>query len=509
MTRYVGKLAAALIAVTLWSCDDDFNTIGTDVVGDVNYGFERADYEITAQSEATGAVQSNNLDVNPLGVYSDPVFGKVRASFVTQLELDRPAPQFGGNPEVKSVILYVPYFSRLTEAQANGDRTFALDSVINPLGRFRLDVHRSGYYLRDTNEDLTPQVYYSDNTQIDAMKIGPRLNDAQDTESRQNDRFFYSNAEHRISTTDNDGNTTVSERLTPGMRLELNNAVFQEAVINAPAQALANNNAFKNHFRGLYFKASESLSDALSPLAMINFKGGTVTITYEEDGTGADAGVRVEKQLTLNLSGNTVSLLERENAPVQAPADRLYVKGGDGFVTKVDVLSEQDIEQMRNENWMINDATMTFYIDQAATAQTKDPLRLYLYDATNNRPLIDYYLDNTTMGNAKFNKYVHGGILETDEDDQGVRYKLNVTQYLRSVVNNDSTRVSFGLAVTESISKVSMARLKNESAVLGEWINTSSVMSPLGTVLYAPTLSPADPNHAKRPKLVVYYTKPE
>src|SRR5690606_26314405 len=135
---------------------------------------------------------------------------------------------FGENPEVKSVILYVPYFSRLTEAQANGDRTFALDSVINPLGRFKLDVHRSGYYLRDTNEELTPQVYYSDNTQIDAMKIGPRLNDAQDTESRQNDRFFYSNAEHRISTTDENGTTTVTERLTPGMRLELNNTVFQE-----------------------------------------------------------------------------------------------------------------------------------------------------------------------------------------------------------------------------------------------------------------------------------------
>lgn len=509
MTKYVGKLAAALIAVTLWSCDDDFNTVGSDVVGDVNYGFERTDYEITAQSVATGAVQSNNLDVNPLGIYSDPVFGKVRASFVTQLELDRPAPEFGGNPEVKSVILYVPYFSRLTASQANGDRTFALDSVINPLGRFQLDVHRSGYYLRDTNEELTPQIYYSDNTQVDAMKIGPRLNDFADTDSRQNDRFFYSNAEHRITTTDEDGTETVSERLTPGMRLRLNNAVFQEAVINAPTQALASNNAFKNHFRGLYFKASESLTDPLSPLAMINFKGGTVTITYEEDGTGANEGERVEKTLTLNLAGNTVSLLERENAPAQVPADRLYVKGGDGFATRIDVLSEQDIEQMRNENWLINDASMSFYIDQAAMAQTKEPLRLYLYDATNNRPLLDYYLDNTTMGNAKFNKYVHGGILETNQDGEGVRYKLNVTQYLRSVVNNDSTRVSFGLAVTESISKITMARLKNNNAVLGEWINTSSVMNPLGTVLYAPTLPPGDANYAKRPKLEVYYTKPD
>lgn len=508
MTKYFGKLAAAFLVAALWSCDDDFNRIGTNVVGDTNYGFERADFEITAQSEATGAVQSNNLDINPLGIYQDPVFGKTKASFVTQLELNNQAPSFGANPEVTSVVLYVPYFSRVTQNLTNGDREFAIDSVINSLGRFKLEVYRSGYYLRDTDENLGPQAYYSDNTQIDAMKIGARLNNFEDTNSSQNDRFFYSNVEHRITTTNDEGESS-TERFAPGMRLYLDNDVFQEAVINAGASALASNNAFKNHFRGLLFKASESPLDALAAMAMLNFKGGTVSIVYEEDGTGANEGERVKKTLTLNMAGNTVSLLERENAPDQAPADRLYVKGGDGFVTKIDVLSEGDVDQMRNENWLINDASLSFYIDQAAMPTSKEPLRLYLYDATNKRPLLDYYLDNTTMGNTKFNKHIHGGILERDAEGKGVRYKLNVTQYLRSVVNNDSTRVSFGLAVTESISKITMAKLKNENPVLGDRINTSSVMNPLGTVLYAETLSGADPNYAKRPKLEVYYTKPD
>ncbi len=511
MTRNTFLRFSVVLAVVfqLASCDKDFNEIGTDIIGDDHFDFETALFPVEAESFQTGPVQSNNLAINPLGIYDDPNFGKTTASFVTQVQLDDEAPVIGVNPIIVDATLTIPYFSTLLSTDADGDNTYELDSIFNKMGKIDLKVYRSGYFLRDTDENLATEIHYTDKTEIDALKIGDPINDT--IASNENTQFVFSAAEHTETTENEDDpdNPTIT-RTAPGMRLDLNEDFFQTAILNAASGNLANNNMFKNYFRGLYFKVDDA-AGSTGALSMLNFSGGDITITYKADGT--TAGERVTKTLVLSLTGNTISLLERENAPTTVPQDRLFVKGGDGYVTKLKLFNDAQIQMMIDEGWLINEASLTFVVDQDAMAgsTTFEPQRLYLYNLTNRTPILDYYYDATTLANPKFNKYIHNGLIEREnvENGRGIRYKIRLTHYLRSLINDDSTNVELGLSVTESISQVAMSKLKEgnaNNAVLNHFIPTASVSNPLGTVLYGPALPDTDPNKLQ---LVVYYTKPE
>jgi len=143
-------------------------------------------------------------------------------------------------------------------------------------------------------------------------------------------------------------------------------------------------------------------------------------------------------------------------------------------------------------------------------AGSVEPNRVYLYDLNNKRPLFDYYLDATKSLKSKFDKRVHSGIIDTQKvtDGRGLRYKIRITDHVRNLILHDSTNVRLGLVVTESINTVSNVYLKNPITTLTTYLDrvpTASVMNPLGTVLFGS----ATPIVADRPKLKIYYTKPD
>ena len=275
-----------------------------------------------------GPIASNNLPINPLGFYDNPAFGTTQANFVTQVELGTVDPEFNNVDQeeydtqptvIDSVVLDIPYFSTFVEEDEDGVKTYELDSIYgNPESKFRLSVYQSNYYLRDLDPNQSlgeQQLFYTDmNTEIDNFKVPILLNDLPTTDpqnlnGQQNAQFFFDKREHRTVTLNDDGEE-VETRFAPSMRLHLNKTVFTNLILNAPTGQLANNQVFKNYFRGLYFK-TESIGNAGS-MALLNFKGGKITIYYNEDKAstvdGATVYTRVNKTLALNLTGNTVSL---------------------------------------------------------------------------------------------------------------------------------------------------------------------------------------------------------
>ena len=170
MRKIFEKIVVLSAVLLLLSCDKDFNTIGSEIIGDGHFEFDKYEVQnLKAYSKATGAVQSNNLPINSLGVYNDPFFGKTTSTFVGQLELERVAPDFGVDVEIKSidsVYLYVPYFStRQTAAIGNEPNTFRLDSIYGDKNTtFDLKIYENGYFLNDYNpgEDfVNSQKFYS------------------------------------------------------------------------------------------------------------------------------------------------------------------------------------------------------------------------------------------------------------------------------------------------------------------------------------------------------------
>ena len=183
-------------------------------------------------------------------------------------------------------------------------------------------------------------------------------------------------------------------------------------------------------------------------------------------------------------------------------------------MTVLKLFSGTEIQDIKNSGWLINEANLVFNIDRDAIGTAEEPNRIYLYDLNNKRPLIDYNFDSTTNSvYPKYDKFVHGGILEVDANKKGIRYKIRLTNHVRNIINNDSTNVALGLVVTESINDVDEVRdyvkLKNSFTAFGsevKFIPAMSVANPLGTILWGNTPSvPED----KKLKFEIFYTKPD
>lgn len=545
-------LFVALTLVLFASCDKDFNELGSDLVNDDHYLFEKdVTKSITAYNQKVGPVETSNLPVNALGYYNNPVFGKTKASYVTQLEMNTLNPTFKSHVVIDSVYLYIPYFCTFkSKDSGTGDSTYRLDSIQGS-GKFDLKIYENRYYLRDFDPSsplgLTEkQKYYSNQTpQFDAAVLangGEILNSAA-SPSGENTDFNFSPSELKYSYIKN-GESVIKERKTPGMSILLDKTFFMNKIINAPAGKLINNNVFKEYFRGLYFKVGEYGGSApQGTMSLLDFDKGTIIISYHQDKVEsieqAPASGRERKTFQLNLAGNSVNLYENDNNPTYESAitagqnpgghERLYLKGQEGSTTVISLFGAEvggkypELEQLRHpadgKKWLVNEASLSFYIDRDIMKNANDdnvsppePNRITLYDYTNNRPLLDYFSDNTTSGlTAKYNKLVYGGIIEktvvSDGVKKGLKYKMRITNHIRSLIkNNDSTNVKLGLIVTENIASFTNQKIKTPLSEFYKKVPTASVMSPRGTVIYG--TSPNVPEN-KRLKLEIYYTKPK
>ena len=518
------------------SCDKDYSTVGDALIGENHFDLAKYTSNVIAYNEKITPIQSENLPINALGIYDNPAFGKTTANFATQLILATENPTIGKNPVIENVYVDVPYFvdASQTVALTTGGNTYVLDSIYGEKSaKIKLSIYESARYMG--NQNSIPQLFYTDqNTEFSNFKIGNRLND--DADVAQNDAFFFDPAQHSVTTTDAAGKVTTTYT-APSMRLKLNNDFFTSKIINAPAGSLATNDFFINYFKGLYFKVEQSGTDAGS-LNMINFAKGTITIKYKEDTSATDA-TRVEKSIVLNMTGNTVSLLEQTNTKPEYETatstpdyllgdEKLYLKGGEGSLavlklfgpdlygadgitgTPNGVADELDI--IRKSGWLINEANLVFNIDADNTEFKKsyEPDRIYLFDFTNNRPIIDYFLDGSSAARPKAGKAVFDGNINrnpssTTTPKRGLTYKIRITNHIRNLVKYaDSTNVKLGVVVTEDIRIANSYKLKMPTTKISQ-APKASVMNPLGTILFGgKSTVPVD----KRLKLEIYYTKP-
>lgn len=363
----------------------------------------------------------------------------------------------------------------------------------------------------------------------------------------------------------------IKERKLPGMWLDLKNSFFQQKILNASTSgALFNNNAFKEYFRGLLFEV-EAISPDQGALAMLDFSTAEFKIIYKAAALAPTTEVpnptKTRRVLTLqmgykstgNKKANSINFIEHARSNVYQTKlaasnevtgdNRLYLKGGNGSVAFIDVFGPDvkkvvddvlvsdpngngvpdELDELRINmklyQWLVNEANLVFYVDKDAMSASyqNEAERIYVFDATNHKPILDYYADNSTGSNFKKNKSSFGGIVEretlADEFNRkrGIKYKVRITEYIRQLIKNENTdyddNVRLGVAVIEDINSPANAYVNPANPItIGTsnvpFIPVSSVMSPLGTVLYGTNIPAGDPNVAKKLKLEIYFTKP-
>ena len=407
-----------------------------------------------------------------------------------------------------------------------GATVYDIDSLIgNREASFKVKVQELDYFLStyDPSNNFETFLKYYSNDQFIENFTGKVLFDGE-VEINTEEIVIYK--EDDPDTDDVDESTQVKERLTPRLRIPIDKDYMQSKIIDMEGNIdLSNQDNFNLYFKGLFLSAYD-FSDPL--LLILNYADASINIVYEydrynrndtTDDTSDDTIDREEKTFKLNLTGNQINILKQDPlSPEISKAlnsnsedlKRVYLKGGEGIMMEIDLFDDgtgNDIlGEIKSNGWLINEANLTMYIDKEAIDMSGgiiEPSRLFLYDIESKAPVVDYFIDQSQGQKPKDQKAVHSGLIEIDEDRKGIKYKIRISEHVKNIIRNDSLNKKLALVVTSDITNAVNTELKNNDEL--EYIPISSVINPLGTILYGPNPEPT--NHDKRFRLELFYTE--
>lgn len=559
-------ISFGLVILTFIACDKDYASLESDVINNdiaTNFDILSEQHDIIAYTKALDpAVQTNGLiGLSTLGLYDD-AYGRTTSSFVTQLSASSYDPDFGEGTVIDSVVLRIPYYSTATGFDDDGNTIYEVDSILpkgDTYNKINLRIFESNYFLRDFNPNASfneNQIYYSNKTAEGSGDFSGALegeeltfvdyDDATGTTMTvvDNNNIDINNRSYAlkdVNNLDDDGNKTLLETQTPGIRVMLHPTFWQNKIIDKEGDAvLSNPNNFANYFKGLYFKAEPVNGDGSFLILNTSSANASVTIYYSTTDTDSDTGTGT---YVLNFGSNKVNFFDNDyTLPINdgSPENgdsRLYLKGGEGAVAGIKLFDGEDLDDAPELNTfetfknafvetdddgkflrskrLVNEANLVFYVDRAQLdmldeVSDNEPNRLYLYNIDNKTPLIDYYLDATNSTLPSFSKSSHLGILEReDEDNQdspGVKYKLKITEHINNLLVRDSTNVELGLAVSLSVNieDTSLGSIQKNVQDSDFTVPVSSILTPRGTILHGNNSE----DETKQVYLEIYYTEP-
>ncbi len=362
-------IAISFVVLTISSCDQEYSSIESGVLGEGNFNFNSNQLEIpiTTYNQNLSGQQINGLTSQLLGYFNDPIYGETTASIVSQvsptsfLEIDN---TFGVNPIIESVELTIPYFSTQISVDADGKPGYKIDSLFvtdnNPdnAKAIRLSVYQNNYFLRNfsLNGDDSEN-YYS--------KADGAINSTDNFSEIQNDIinfdehlgfqlyngiYEFDNEPRAQTTTSNDVETTTY--LPPAIVLDLTEIdgskdFWKTLILDQEGQpALSNANNFLNHFRGLYIKAQAINNEGSMVLLNLVESGANIVINYSSDDNDDADTERETGTYTLNFTGNLLNtFINNYNSILPATPDvtngdeKLFLKGTEGSMAVIELFS--------------------------------------------------------------------------------------------------------------------------------------------------------------------------
>ncbi len=451
--KYVGLSISLFFGII--SCEKDLEDIAIGLVDNQYFSvgdtiFEVIAYNVNVDSSRVDN-NSSELPLSLLGVKRDENFGIKKSTFISQFYLPLGGVDFGDNATIDTVILDIPYFA--TKSEEDQDATdpetgepiededgnpiqvpnFTLDSVYgNTSQAFNITINELGTYLNELDPDdpTKKNAYFSDKEyQLEAELF------SDDFKTNRNDTVLYvlrKNLDGDPNTID-DIDTIKSLGTVPSMKFNLDENFFKNNFIDNPNSSDFDSNAnFIRFFKGLYVDAN-GLDGALINAAGSN---ASMTIYYTNDVETNGEIVRTARAMRFPFGGvrtakydNNYSGSPVENAVLNPDLEngerKLYVQGAAGTEVVIELFSQETLEMLRNENLLINEANLNFYIDNNQDDEL--PLILFLYNYDDNSTLKDFRVDG---GSGVF-----GGRLQYDDDGNPVSYKFRITYYISDVLD--------------------------------------------------------------------------
>jgi len=475
------------IFISVLACENDFKNVGVNIVDNDIFSSEKYISELITYSKDIEFNKTNGTkSQNMLGVQRDAVFGKLEASFVTQLQLPTNNPDFGANAVIDSVIVDIPYNSHRDGTQTNGDGDVVpkhvLDSVwVRGDKSFLLNVFELETYLHtvDPNDPTKAKEYFSNDTFLKTNPgeplytalFSPKENDTMTIVKRYKYPDYPDLTTRELYQTDTIKTATPS----PSIKIPFDNAtiksIFQD---NLSGSEFTSNANFQYFFRGLYFEATEN-STSGSALMLLNLTNAKMTIYYSNDvekdekddedldgdGITGEHDVQVRTANTFAFPFNSVktNIYSRDitgsdyenylsDMDIVSGEEKMFISGAAGSHGVIKLFGDDtkntndipdELEELRTKNWLVNDAKLIVYIDKDYTTNWT-PERLYLYNIgeEENTQIIDA-MPQAILG--------IGGKLERDEDGIPEKYIFHITDYIKEVIKPDSEVLVYDLGL--------------------------------------------------------------
>lgn len=503
------------IIIGLLACEGPIDDVGVNIVD--NDVFEDGKYtsEVIAYNKnIEKRIANNNKNVDQsgfmlsqyqLGVYKNEDFGQIDASVIGQLTFNTEI-DFGLEPSIDTIILNIPYYAtRDLVNYDGGEPKFVLDSIIGMkkditgvdiTEPFRLKIAELQTFLNtlDPGNPSEELDYFTDedfNQNMTLFYSDTIIPNAKDTVLYVQRREITSDPENDIYNVD----TIKRVDAMPTLKIPLDEDYFTNNFLNNPG-VFESTATFIEFFNGLYIESSLEIGNPEPSLMTLDFSGATMTIYY----TNTEFDKRTKQTASFNFGGVLNNKFQRDySGSIAEPIinnpdevfgdDQLFVQGAAGSIVLLDLFTEDNLAELRSNNWLINDANLVFYIDQTADLSII-PDRLLLYNYDENHHLTDFLFEGFTS---------FGGGIEYDDDEDNpnpILYKINITDYVSNI-----------LALEDAIepSKLALKVFNNSDFPLdfADFEVDDYSWNPKGIILHGNTTTDIE----KRVKLEITYTE--
>jgi len=444
---YFGVFILFIIGVI--SCEKDFNDIASNVVKNTKFDTKDTIIEVVITNKAITSVRTDGLTIGGalgqylLGVYNNSNYEKIEASVVSQLALDNTVrvadKTYGADTTVvitiDTVFLKIPYQATLVSGTTS---EYVLDSIIGDKTKaFNLNVYRTETYMNrlDPTDPSKRNSYFSNSTyqvlpgELNAQVDYPFIPNALDTmmiyKRRLSNGVVYKTDTIKLSNNN------------PFARIPLDEAKIKQIFVDEyeTSSYFDSQESINEYFKGLYIEAKGNEGSLMAfNIATTNFdlkpsleirytktvlKGGTTIV---------DTIIKSNSFLLSNFSTSLYKMTEK----VYPDDKNIIIQGTAGNMAQIKMLDNNQLNILKNKNWLINEASLTFYVNQDIvgldTLQT--PYKLFLYKDGNSKAQIK---DHVSEGPAIYD----GNLVITDNKPD--YYRFRITDYVSDLLNGTIT----------------------------------------------------------------------
>lgn len=448
---YIGVIT--LLITSIISCEKDFTDIGTNIVGNTKFDINSEVFDIALEPTEIEKIRTDNNSLGSLpsisyllGVYKNNDYKKLEASFVSQVGYKTFETLTSGDTRViDAAFITLPFpATKSTKKEEDGKPIFTIDSVMRGTipNNVTIQVYRNGTFLNNLNP-LNPtkknkyfsNIVYNGYTKLDNLtkELTFKLS------ANPKDTIYVFDRFKTNTTIEKD--TIKLGKVSPFLTIPLDTQKIKTILLNQSNSAdFASAKAFGEYFRGLIIEATGD-NGVIIPFNLSSITP-NLSVYYSDvrySGTTIDTIIR--HTTSFPITGIKTAYYKTVPATNVTPTNSVTLQGAVGDAGKITLLTPQQIINLKAKNWLINDATLTFYID-ASRDTTQVPKRIFLYKENINNGVTTSSQIKDAYTEASF----FGGNLEL-ADGKPEKYTFKITDYISDILNATSTETLSPLVV--------------------------------------------------------------